>query len=181
MVCYQKRFWWGLYMVCMVGIMPVLGFAGQSATNEAIQSSSDALTSPEVLAELEGFTSAGDVSNFCFNATPDNIFNPGNSLKFNVFWTDTKEEDLQNSYLVRVDVKASDGTSIIALHNLARYDFAGHQPGSLSNFCFAITTAIPTDAPPGTFPWRARVRKLADRTKIQGEVNTITIQPAVKQ
>jgi len=102
----------------MVGSIPFLAFAGQSATNEAIQSSSDALSSPEVLAELEGFTSAGDVENFCYNATPDSIFNPGNSVKFNVFWSDTKEEDLQNTYLVRVDVKSADGASIILLHNL---------------------------------------------------------------
>ena len=181
MVCSQKRLWWGVYIVFMVGSIPFLGFAGQSATNEAIQSSSDALSSPEVLAELEGFTSAGDVENFCFNATPHSIFNPGNSVKFNVFWSDTKEEDLQNTYLIRVDVNSADGTSIILLHNLHRYDFAGHQPGTLSDFCFAITTTIPTDAPQGTFPWRARVRKLEDFTKIQREVNNITIEPPVKQ
>ena len=70
MVCFQKRLWWGVYIVFMIGSIPFLGFAGQSATNEAIQSSSDALSSPEVLAELEGFTSAGDVTNFYFNAIP---------------------------------------------------------------------------------------------------------------
>ena len=171
----------------MVGIIPFKAIAEQGSVTDdedietATEASSDTLSSPEVLAELEGFTSAGDVTNFCFNATPHSIFNPGNSVKFNVFWSDTKEEDLQNSYLVRVDVNSADGASIILLRNVARYDFAGHLPGSLSDFCFAITTTIPTDAPQGTFPWRARVRKLEDFTKIQREVNNITIEPPVKQ
>jgi hypothetical protein len=181
MVGYQQRFWWGLYVMCIVSCMPVLGFAGQSAAQESIQSSGGALSSPEVLAELEGFTSAGDSANFCFNATPDSIYNPGQSVKFNVFWSDTKEEDLQNTYLVRVDVQLPDGSSIIKLRNVARYDFAGHVPGTLADFCFAITTTIPTGAPSGTFPWRARVRKLEDFTKIEGELNDITIQPPALQ
>jgi hypothetical protein len=180
MVSFQRHLLCGLCVVLMIGIIPFQAIA-QQATTTAIEPRGDGLTSAEVLADLEGFTSAGDSSNFCFNATPDGTFNAGESVKFNVFWSDTAEEDLQNNYLVRVDVKSSDGASIILLRKMARYDLAGQLPGAEFNFCFAITTTIPADAPQGTFPWSARVRKLADLTKIQGEVDDITIIPAVKQ
>ena len=164
----------------MVGLIPFQAIAQQEGT-AAIESRSDATASAEVLADLEGFTSAGDSPNFCLNATPEGTFNAGESVKFNVLWSDTAEEDFQNNYLVRVDVTSSDGASIILLRKMARFDLAGQPPGAQFNFCFAITTTIPADAPQGTFPWSARVRKLADLSKIQGEVTDITIIPAVKQ
>jgi hypothetical protein len=183
MVWFQKYFLCGLCMMLMIGIIPFQAMADESAeTKTAVKPLGDALLSPSVLSELSGFTSDGtDPEIFCFDATPQGTFNQGDLVWFNVFWSDTAEEDLKNNYWVRVDVEAPDGSSLIHLRHLARFKPRGVDPGAPIDLCFGFRITLAADAPQGTFPWRTKVTKFEDQTVIQGQLNDITIIPSVKQ
>lgn len=183
MVGFQKHLLCGLCVVLMIGIIPFQAIADESVeVSIAVRPLGDALFSPTVLSDLSGFTSDGtDPEIFCFDATPQGTFNQGDLVWFNVFWSDTAEDDLKNIYWVRVDVESPDGSSLIRLRHSARYTLRGVDPGDPIDLCFGFRITLAADAPQGTFPWRAKVLKFADQTVIEEQLNDITITPAVKQ
>jgi hypothetical protein len=62
-----------------------------------------------------------------------------------------------------------------------RCPLPGTPPGSALTFCFSVPVTLNHDAPIGTFPWGARITKLADGTRLQGFLNSLTITEGPKQ
>jgi hypothetical protein len=132
---------------------------------------------PDALSNFSGFTSPGSNPNiFCFDAHPKTSFVRNEPVFFNVFWSDTVESDQRNIYNLTIAVQVGANLQILSQGDV---DF-GHlsePPGTPLNFCAYLRTTVPPTAPSGTFPWGARVIKLADpNDKLQGKLNDITVQ-----
>jgi hypothetical protein len=176
MTSFQKRLFGGLGVVLMMSSIPFQAMAergsftgnGRGAIETIVNPGGDSTASQDELSNLAGFTSDGNDPDICFDATATNSFNPGDSVRFNVFWIDTVEDDQVNQYLVRVDLRASDGTEVFTLRRRAEYSLS-QAPGTVIQFCFAIPATLPTDILQGTYPWGGRVRKLDDFTRVQDE------------
>src|SRR5687768_8545758 len=100
----------GLCVMLMISLLPVHTAADrmvlQSDEGEImVDPDGDYLFYPDVLSDFSGFTSSGGDPSFCFDATPRSSFTQGSSVKFNVFWNDTVEEDGLNEYLVAMAIK----------------------------------------------------------------------------
>jgi hypothetical protein len=136
---------------------------------------------PDVLSDFSGFTSSGGDPSSCFDATPKTTFTQGSSVKFNVFWNDTVEEDRLNEYQVAMAIKLGVIRLEIFSRETATFHLPTTPPGSALTFCFSVPITLTQDAPLGTFPWGSRVTKLLDGTRLQGFLNSITITEGPKQ
>jgi hypothetical protein len=136
---------------------------------------------PDVLSDFSGFTSSGGDPSSCFDATPKTTFTQGSSVKFNVFWNDTVEEDRLNEYQVAMAIKLGVIRLEIFSGETARFPLPTTPPGSALTFCFSVPITLNQHAPLGTFPWGSRVTKLVDGTRLQGFLNSITITEGPKQ
>jgi hypothetical protein len=136
---------------------------------------------PDVLSDFSGFRSSGGDPSSCFDATPKTTFTQGSSVKFNVFWNDTVEEDRLNEYQVAMAIKLGVIRLEIFSRETATFPLPTTPPGSALTFCFSVPITLTQDAPLGTFPWGSRVTKLLDGTRLQGFLNSITITEGPKQ
>jgi hypothetical protein len=186
MPSYSKPLFSGLCDMLMISILPVHAAADRmflhSGESEImVDPDGEHLFYPDVLSDFAGFTSSGGDPSSCFDATPRTSFTQGSSVKFNVFWNDTVEEDGLNEYLVAMAVKLAAIRLEIIARDTVRFPVPGTPPGAAVTFCSSATVTLTQDAPIGTFPWGARVTKVADGTKIQGFLNSLTITEGPKQ
>jgi hypothetical protein len=186
MTSYSKPLFSGLCVMLMISLLPVHTAADrmflQSDEGEImVDPDGDYLFYPDVLSDFSGFTSSGGDPSFCFDATPRSSFTQGSSVKFNVFWNDTVEEDGLNEYLVAMAIKLGVIRLEIFARDTVRFPFPATPPGSAQTFCFSVPVTLNQDAPIGTFPWGSRVTKLADGTRLQGFLNSLTITEGPKQ
>jgi hypothetical protein len=170
----------------MISILPVHVAAGRmflqhDESEIMVDPDGDYLFYPDVLSDFAGFTSSGDDPSSCFDATPRTSFTQGSSVKFNVFWNDTLEEDGLNEYLVAMAIKLAAIRLEIFARDTVRFPVPGTPPGSAVAFCTSVAVTLNQDAPIGTFPWGSRVTKVADGTRLQGFLNSLTITEGPKQ
>jgi hypothetical protein len=170
----------------MVSMLPVQvaaqpGFLTRIESGIMIVPHSEYLFYPDVLSDFSGFTSSGDDTSSCSDAPPQNSFPQGSSVKFNVFWNDTVEEDTLNEYKIAMALKVGLLKLELIIRDTVRFPFPVTPPGTAVAFCAWVTVTVSPDAPIGTFPWGARVTKLADGTRLQGFLNELTITEGPKQ
>jgi hypothetical protein len=179
----QKSLVYGLWVILMISTIPfqVTGeevpflSEGDGLIGTMIDPEGEMFFFPDALSNFSGFTSPGSNPNiFCFDANPKTSFVRNEPVIFNVFWSDTVESDGNNVYKVTMAVQAG-GSLKIFYQDTIDFDLT-QPPGSPINFCSAVRTTVPPTAPSGTFPWGAQVIKLADNTKLQGQLSNITVQ-----
>jgi hypothetical protein len=181
MTAFQKHLICALSIVLMIGAVPfqVAGEEPPSTSAEDIEAEvmvnpqDGVFFSPEALGNPTGLTTAAAA---CFpKPAPKTTFNRGESVWFNVYWTDTVEADQQNIYNVTMGVQA---TSLLVIFGPQDVDIdtGTAAPGTLLEFCVRVQRSVPPTAPSGSFPWGARVIKRQDNTQFQQRLNTITVQ-----
>jgi hypothetical protein len=184
MTAFQKSLVYGLSVVLMISTITfqAVGQEAPAVRDEAHEAEgmsepdSAGLIFPEALGSLTGITSAGTGSACTFPPPPaKSSFTRGESVWFNVYWTDTAEGDGLNSYNVTIAVQAGTLLFIDGPGN-RNHDTSAFPPGTPLTFCRGVKRTIPSSAPLSSFPWGARVIKNQDNTQAQGQLSTIVIQ-----
>ena len=136
------------------------------------QVADDYLFFPDAISDFYGFSS--DCTAYCSDATPKTVFNWGDCLYFNAFWQDQGEADGINSYDITFAYKHP-ATGKLGILWQGIWDAGPVAPGKTYTFCFASRSDLPSAAGRVNVDWGARVIKLENGQKVQGELGTISI------
>jgi hypothetical protein len=186
MLSLSKPLFYGLYAVFVISMFPLQASADRIFL-EGIESGTmvdpdgEYLFYPNALSDFSGFTSSGDDPSVCFDATSRTSFPQGSSVRFNVFWNDTVEEDALNEYQVVMAFKLGVIKRAIFSRGTVKFPFPDTAPGTPQRFCAYTTITLSPDAAVSTYAWGARVIKVSDGTKLQGVLNELTITEGPKQ
>ncbi len=127
------------------------------------------------IADLRGNTSdiTTDPENWCFNATPQPLFNYGDRISFNTIWTDNAQSDGTNTYDITVAVRLPNGNLLPLCQGPV--NFTGLPPGTF-NFCVGCFVDTPPNGPsPLDLEWGARVIEDNGDTA-QGKIEDLRLQ-----
>jgi hypothetical protein len=186
MLSLAKPFFYGLFAVFAISLIPLQASADRIflegiETGARVDPDAEYLFYPTALSDFSGFTSSGGDPSVCFDATPRTSFPQGSSVRFNVFWNDTVEEDALNEYQVVMAFKLGLIRRAIFSRGPVSFPFPNTAPGTPQRFCAYTTITLSPDAAVGTYAWGARVIKVSDGTKLQGVLNELTITEGPKQ
>lgn len=146
-------------VVTLALLAPVVALA-QSVRTDVQPAEEAFMISPNTHSSLSGFasdiTGLNDPSvNECFNATSDNQFAGGEDAALNVFWQDTKQDDIQ-TYEVTWGVQRPTGGVLVLTIADCNYDLSSIPPSTVINFCCTLEV-LDLPSLDLTTQWGARV------------------------